>query len=158
MKKILWLLFFAAMNLQAQIDKTSELFVNLQKHDSIFFEKSFNQCDLVFLEQAIHPNLIFFHDQGGMQDKKVFFESVRKNICGNASAKPIRKVRRESLEVYPLYDNGKLYGAIQTGVHDFYLREKGQQDRLTSTAKFSHVYLLENGKWLLREVLSFDHK
>jgi hypothetical protein len=56
------------------------------------------------------------------------------------------------------YVNNKLYGAIQNGIHHFYRREKGKDDQHTNIAKFTHVYLLENGKWWLKEVLSFDHK
>lgn len=142
----------------AQASKDSELFISLKKHDSIFFEKSFNQCDIAFLEKAIHPDLVFYHDQGGIQNKKTFLENVKKNICGSGAQKPIRKVKPESLEVYPLYSEGKLYGVVQTGIHDFYLREANKPDVLTSEAKFTHVYLLINNQWVLKEVLSFDHK
>jgi hypothetical protein len=39
-----------------------------------------------------------------------------------------------------------------------YIREKNKVDVHTSRAKFTHLYLLENGNWLLKEVvLSFDH-
>ena len=56
-----------------------------------------------------------------------------------------------------MHNNGVLFGAIQSGIHDFYIREKGTADFHTSRAKFTHLYLLENGNWLLKEVLSFDH-
>ncbi|MDQ6472320.1 nuclear transport factor 2 family protein [Flavobacterium sp. LHD-80] len=159
MKKFLVLVFlnFSVFGF-AQVAKDSELFLQLKKHDSIFFEKSFNQCDIAFLEKAIHPDLVFYHDQGGVQNKKTFLENVKKNICAKNSQKPIRKVKAESLEVYPLYDNGKLYGVVQTGIHDFYLREANKPDVFTSEAKFTHVYLLINKEWVLKEVLSFDHK
>lgn len=144
--------------LSAQVAKDSELFLALKKHDSLFFEKSFNQCDLVFLEKAIHSDLVFYHDQGGVQNKTSFLESVKNNICSNPNQKPIRKVKEESIEVFPLYQNGQLYGVIQNGIHEFYIREPHKKDVLTSTARFTHVYLLENNHWILKEVLSFDHK
>ena len=84
--------------------------------------------------------------------------AVKNNICGNPDQKPIRKADPLSLEVFPLFQNGRLYGMIQTGIHDFYIREKGKPDRHTSRAKFTHVWFLDNGRWLLREVLSYDHK
>ena len=140
-----------------QVSKDSDLFKSLKKHDSIFFEKSFNQCDLKYTEEATHPELIFYHDKSGIQDKAKFLENVQKNLCSNKERKPIRKIQIESLEVYPLYDNEKLYGAIQNGVHEFYIREKGKEDLFTGKAKFTHVYLLQNNQWILKEVLSYDH-
>ncbi|MBZ4037747.1 nuclear transport factor 2 family protein [Flavobacterium sp. 17A] len=159
MKKLIVLfLLGTSVGLFAQVAKDSELFLKMKKHDSIFFAKSFNDCDIAFLEKAIHPDLVFYHDQGGIQNKKTFLENVRKNICSGGSQKPIRKVKSESLEVYPLYNEGKLYGVVQTGIHDFYLKEANKKDVFTSEAKFTHVYLLVDNQWLLKEVLSFDHK
>ena len=142
---------------KGQVAKNSELFLALKKQDSIFFERSFNLCDLEYLNKAIHKDLIFYHDQSGVQDRASFLANTKKYICSDTIKKPIRKVAEESLEVFPLYNNGKLYGVIQNGIHDFYIREKNKEDIHTSSAKFTSVYLLENGNWLLKEVLSFDH-
>jgi len=141
-----------------QVTKESELFLELKEQDSTLFERGFNRCDLEYLAQKIHKDLIFFHDQSGIQDREEFLENTEKNICSSSNQKPIRKVNENSLEVFPLYGNGKLYGAIQKGVHDFYIREAGKENIHTSRAKFTHVWLLENGDWLVKEVLSFDHK
>jgi hypothetical protein len=92
------------------------------------------------------------------QDRKTFFENTKKYICSNSIQKPIRRVDANSLEVFPLYNNGKLYGAIQHGVHYFYIRENGKEDLWTSTAKFTSVWILENEIWKLSEVLSYDHQ
>ncbi|HBF18584.1 MAG TPA: nuclear transport factor 2 family protein, partial [Cryomorphaceae bacterium] len=82
---------------------------------------------------------------------------TRQYICPEQGAKPIRKRDENSLEVFPLYKDGKLYGAIQNGVHRFYLRETGKEDVLTGTARFSHVWLLQGDQWKLSVVLSYDH-
>jgi CubicO group peptidase (beta-lactamase class C family) len=140
-----------------QIAKNSELFLELKKQDSVFFERAFNLCDMEYLNKAIHKDLLFFHDQSGIQNKADFLKNTKENICSNPNYKPIRKVEENSLEVFPLYNDGKLYGAIQSGVHNFYIRELNKKDTPTSKAKFTHVWLLENGNWLLKEVLSFDH-
>jgi len=142
----------------SQLSKSAPLYLELKKQDSVFFERSFNLCDSNYLKAAIHPDLIFFHDQGGIQNREQFLEAVRNNICGNPNFKPIRKPKEGSLEVFPLYSNGKLYGAVQHGVHFFYIREPGKKDRLTNIARFTHVWLLQDGKWLLKEVLSYDHQ
>jgi hypothetical protein len=79
------------------------------------------------MEKSVGDNLKFYHDKGGFQDKKLFLERTQQNICGNPNQKPIRKVIENSLEVFPLYNNGELYGAIQSGEHRFFIREKGKR-------------------------------
>jgi hypothetical protein len=94
------------------------------KSRTVFFERGFNNCDIAYLEKSVDDNLKFYHDKGGFQDKKLFLERTKQNICGNPNQKPIRKVIENSLEVFPLYNNGELYGAIQSGEHRFFIREK----------------------------------
>ena len=152
------LILIISVNLaNGQVARNSEIFLTLKKQDSIFFERSFNLCDLVYLNKAVHKDLMFYHDRSGIQTRAIFLENTKKYICGDTIKKPIRKIVEESLEVFPMYNNGVLYGAIQSGIHDFYIREKNKADVYTSSAKFTHLYLLENGNWLLKEVLSFDH-
>jgi CubicO group peptidase (beta-lactamase class C family) len=148
---------FIVSNVKSQVPKTSELFMTMKKQDSVFFENSFNLCNIEYLNKAIHKDLVFYHDQSGIQNKEIFLDNIKKYICADINKKPIRKVIEESLEVFPLYNNGILYGVIQSGIHDFYIREPNKADVRTSRAKFTHLYLLENGNWLLKEVLSFDH-
>lgn len=157
MKMLLLLYFFSFIGV-AQAQEKSTLFQELKAQDSIFFERGFNRCDLDYLEKQVADNLRFYHDQGGIQNKTKFLESTANNICGSGNKKPIRKVSPESLEVFPLYTDGKLYGAIQTGIHYFYIREKDKKDLWTSTAKFTHVWILEKERWILTEVLSYDHQ
>ncbi len=154
----LLLLLITTSIISAQTDKKSPLFLELKQQDSLFFERSFNQCDIAYLESRMARDLKFYHDQSGFQDRAKFFENVKQYICGPTTKKPIRKVDTNSLEVFPLYNNGKLYGAIQMGVHHFYIREQGKTDVHTSTAKFTHVWLMEDGIWKLSEVLSYDHR
>ena len=105
---------FFVINLHAQITKNSPLFLELKKQDSLFFERGFNNCDMAYLEKTVDNNLKFYHDNGGFQDKKLFLERTKQNLCSNPNQKPIRKVVENSLEVFPLYNNGNLYGAIQS--------------------------------------------
>jgi hypothetical protein len=142
---ILILLLMTASAVVAQPDKRSPLFLELKQQDSLFFERSFNQCDIAYLESRMAQDLKFYHDQSGFQDRTKFFENIQQYICTPSSKKPIRKVDVNSLEVYPLNNNGKLYGAIQMGIHHFYIREQGKEDIHTSTAKFTHVWLMQEG-------------
>lgn len=145
------------LNAQAQVARTSELFRDLKQQDSIFFERTFNQCDLEYLEKNISEDLEFYHDLGGYQDRKTFLKNIRENLCSGSKVKSIRKVEESSLQIFPLYENGKLYAAIQQGVHHFFLREEGKEDVQTGTAKFIHVWKLVEKGWKLAEVLSYDH-
>ncbi|MEO1653583.1 MAG: serine hydrolase, partial [Bacteroidota bacterium] len=152
------LFFVLSLNLSAQIAPDNPLFIELQKLDSLFFEKGFNQCDLAYLESQVAPQLNFYHDEIGRQDRVGFFESMKTNICGNPDLKPIRKLEPNSLAVFPLYDHGELYAAILKGIHHFYIREKGKEDKWTSRAKFNMVWKKEGNTWKLVEVLSYDHQ
>lgn len=161
MKQLLLIVSFTIVSIlstNAQTGKNSPLFEELKKQDSIFFERGFNQCDLDYLKNHIAVDLKFYHDQSGFQNKNDFFKNVQKYICSGSEKKPIRKIDANSLEVFPLYNNRKLYGAIQKGIHHFYLREKGKEDLLTSKAKFTHIWILDNDIWKLSEVLSYDHQ
>lgn len=136
---VILLLVLTVNTVSAQTDKTSPLFLELKQQDSLFFERSFNQCDIAYLESRMARDLKFYHDQSGFQDRTKFFENIKQYICAPSTKKPIRKVDANSLEVFPLYNNGKLYGAIQMGVHHFYSREQGKDDVHTSTAKFTRM-------------------
>lgn len=131
----------------------------LREADAVLFERGFNRCDFAALERLVHPQLDFFHDQGGMQDRAQFFAAVRANLCADPMHKPIRKLVEGSLEIEPLRKDGKLYGAIQFGRHEFYRVDAGQAPRFTSRARFIHTWLLDaQGEWQLRSVLSFAHQ
>lgn len=144
-------------NLNAQINKNSTLFLELKNQDSIFFERGFNNCDVKYMDNILDENLKFYHDNGGFQDKKLFMERTKQNICGNPNQKPIRKLVPNSLHVFPLYNNGVLYGAIQSGEHQFYIREKNKNDILGGQAKFTTVWTLKNNIWRMSDILSYDH-
>ena len=159
MKTLLLLCFLSFVHLaKAQVQKKSSLFQDLKAQDSVFFERGFNRCELNYLKEKVADDLRFYHDQGGFQDKTKFLESTANNICGSPAQKPIRKVDGESLDVFPLYSDGKIYGAIQSGIHHFYIREKDKKDLWTSTARFTHLWILEKESWKLTEVLSYDHQ
>ena len=143
----------------AQTPYTAEtLHQTLSAKDAEFFQRGFNQCDLAYLETNVSAELKFYHDQGGFQDKKLFMQSVRQNLCSDPAHKPIRKLTAGSLRTFPLYKDQALYGAIQHGEHEFYLREPGKPDRLTGTARFTSVWLQQGDNWILSDVLSYDHQ
>ena len=152
------LAFFFCKTSNAQMDSSSELYRTVQDLDSILFINGFNNCMLQEMDPYIAKDLEFYHDQSGIStSKEEFFEAINQNICSNRDKKPIRKLVKGSMEVFPLYNNGVLYGAIQKGVHQFYIRESDKEPYLTSTAKFTHVFTMQDNLWQLKRVLSYDH-
>jgi CubicO group peptidase (beta-lactamase class C family) len=141
-----------------QESTTSPIFIELQKGDSLVFERGFNKCDFTTLQNIMHSDLQFLHDQNGTQNREDFFKVFKESICSNPDAKPIRKLVDGSLIVYPLKNEGKIYGAIQMGVHEFYIAEPNKELRFTANGKFIHTWLLENGQWKLYRVASYDHQ
>lgn len=153
------ILLFTIASMSAQVSTGSDLYKDLKSRDSLLFDLGFNQCKIDEFENFISEDLEFYHDQGGLStNKEDFLKAVKNNICSNPDKKPIRKLIEGSLEVYPLYENGKLYGAIQKGIHDFYIKEPNKELYKTSSAKFTHVWVLKNNQWILKRVLSYDHK
>ncbi len=158
-KIIIFIFLFLTSVLSAQVEQNSELYQTLSKKDSLLFDATFgNNCDLEQLADLLSKDFEFYHDQSGMTpSKEVFIASVREGLC-KLDYKARRELVKGSLEVYPLHNNGKLYGAIQKGEHRFYAKYEGREERLTSIAKFTHVWLLEEKTWRLSKGLSYDHQ
>lgn len=157
--KLLTLLFLFPFLLSAQTQKNEELFLKLKELDSVLFDDGFNNCQIENMRRLISEDLEFFHDQSGLSTTKTeFISAIQQNICSSSDRKPIRKLKEETLKVFPLYNGEVLYGAIQKGAHDFFIQEPQKELYQTSTAKFTHVWLLKNGDWILEKVLSYDHQ
>jgi len=159
MKTLLCLLIgFSSLKGTSQLPETDSLFLTLKSFDSLLFTVGYNNCDIKQFELLIHKDFEFYHDQGGMiASKKAFINSIQDGIC-KLTYKPSRVLIDGSLEVFPLTNNGVIYGAIQKGEHAFYANEEGKETYLTSTATFTHLWILNNGIWQLSRVLSYDHQ
>ncbi|HVE60631.1 MAG TPA: nuclear transport factor 2 family protein [Chitinophagaceae bacterium] len=141
-----------------QTDKKSELFKTLKTKDSLLFNVGFNTCDINQFEKLLSEDVEMYHDQGGLtKTKNDFIRNTREGLC-KLSYQPIRRLVEGSLNVFALEKNGVLYGAIQQGIHRFYAKEKDKKEYFTSKARFSHVWILENGEWKLSRILSYDHQ
>lgn len=162
---LVFLAFFAALFLfslgtaaKAQVAENSALFKTVMALDSQLFNEGFNRCRLDRFEALISSDLAFYHDKGGEQDRKVFVDGFRKNICANPAGKPLRTLVPGSTQVFVLENNGVPYGAIQQGVHRFHTQGQDPAKFGYTEAKFSHVWILNNGQWQLKTALSFDHQ
>lgn len=142
----------------SQVQESSTLYIQLAEKDSILFLQGFNECNLTATDLLISEELEFYHDVSGVQNREDFFKAIRENICSGSPKKPIRKLVEGSLEVFPLQDQGEIYGALQNGIHEFYIKEPGMDLYQTGVAKFTHLWILEKGNWKLKTVLSYDHQ
>lgn len=157
---VLLALFLTTTNsVFAQVDTNSELYKTILLKDSLLFTIGFNTCDISQFDELLSDKFEFFHDTDSISNKKEFIYSMRNGLCSSPDTyQSRRELVKESTEIYPLYKNEVLYGAIQMGIHRFYETYKGKKETFASTAKFTHVWLLENGLWKLTKALSYDHQ
>lgn len=148
---------------QSSIQKAEankDLFLTIRSMDSLFFDIAYNQCDTVMGRKLISKDFEFYHDKGGVLLNTV--NELASNIMIEDLAwicnGTFRKLVNYKMEVYPLYENEKLYGAIQTGDHQFFEVENNKPTYPTTNAKFIHLWILENNNWKLRRVFSYDHQ
>lgn len=129
----------------------------VQQFDNTFWQ-AYNRCDIAMMRSLIVKNFEFYHDKGGITIGNTTFEAAMKQgICGNPDRRIRREAMEDSIQIFPMYDKGKLYGALISGAHQFYVSEKGGAEHLDGRARFTHLLLLENGTWQLSRVLSYDH-
>lgn len=128
-----------------------QLYDSIAYLDSIFFN-AFNTRDLDKLKTLLSDSLEFYHDLGGVTNYIQNIDAFKRTFAGD------RKLRREllknTLEVYPINN----YGAVETGIHRFYATEKGQQEMLSSEAKFVQLWQRKNGEWKITRIISYGHQ
>jgi CubicO group peptidase (beta-lactamase class C family) len=152
------LLVLSSLPTFGQVDKTSALYQTIKEKDSLLFNLGFNNCDIAQFENLVSEHFEFYHDQTGITNSKTAFIAGIKNGLCQLAYKPKRVLAQNEMEVYPLAKNGVLYGAIQSGMHNFYAVEADQSEYLSSVAKFTHVWILENGEFKLSKGLSYAHQ
>jgi hypothetical protein len=139
-------------------EEKSQLFYLLKEKDSIMFELSFNQLNTSILEELATDNIEFYHDQGGATYTKEGFINGMKSL-GDLSYKARRELVKGSTEVFPMHKNGELYAAILKGEHNFYAKEPNDKpEYLTSTAKYTTLWILVDGNWKMSRIYSYDHQ
>jgi len=153
---LLTILLFAEITCFAQMEvypaTADALASKITALDAEAFE-NYNNCNLEKFKMYFTDDLEFYHDKGGYTKGVVkFLENTRKYICNNPDGKVIRKPVKSSFKVYPLEG----YGAILTGDHDFYIVINGVEKKI-GTAKFTHVWLLNDGYWKMARILSYNH-
>lgn len=160
-QRLISLALLAAISVTARAADLSdaELSRVLEEKDHLLFDVGFNTCDLKQFEQLLSDNFEFYHDTDGITPSKAaFLEDMRSGLCHGGDYQARRELVKGSLQVFPLRNKEGLYGAIQTGRHRFYEKEKGKDEHFASEATFTHLWRLENGEWRLSRVLSYNHQ
>jgi hypothetical protein len=100
----------------------------------------------------------FYHDKGGVINGLDSFLMVSKrNLCSNENFRLRREAVTGSVKAFPMEDDGKLYGAILSGQHVFYIIENRKEPHLDGLARFNHLWLKTENGWKMSRVLSYDH-
>ncbi len=130
---------------------SKDLYDTIAYLDSVFFN-AFNTRNIDKLKTLIAENLEFYHDLGGVTNYNQNIDAFKKTFESE------RRVRRElvegTLEVYSIKD----YGAVEKGIHRFYATEKGQQEKLSSEAKFVQIWQKKDGAWKITRIISYGHQ
>ena len=102
----------------------------------------------------------FYHDKKSIRkSRQAFLEMSENNFYGEQKGLLVRRELVEgSMRVYPLTSDGVTYGAVQTGEQRFYGSYRGAKERLSETAKFTHIWLIKDGKWKISRLISYDHR
>ncbi|WP_250255656.1 class A beta-lactamase-related serine hydrolase [Chryseobacterium sp. Marseille-Q3244] len=156
----LGLLFFTLIfnSIQAQLPKTDSLYKIIMSKDSLLFSVGYNTCNTGQMESLLSDGFEFYHDKGGFEDRKVFITHFKNGLCKSPETYQVKRVLLEkSNEIYPMYKDGKIYAAIQNADHLFYERVGSQPEKLVGEARFTHLWVLENNEWKLKNSLSFNH-
>ena len=118
------------------------------------FWAAYNACDIDGMDQFLTEGLEFYHDKSGLMSGKAALDaSLRDGLCKSGGPRVRREAIESSVHFYPLAG----YGGILSGDHLFYVREPGKAEYLDGQARFTHVWLLADGKWRMSRILSYDH-
>ena len=155
--KIILLVSALLLTVGAKSQSNNDLAKIIYTQDSLLFSVGFNTCNLAPFYQLVSEDCEFYHDQSGFTNsKEAFIAQIENGLC-KLDYKATRELIPGSMKVYPMRNNGTLYGAIQEGQHRFYATYPGKDPVITSEASFTHLWILEDNNWHLKRVLSFDH-
>ena len=114
--------------------------------DSLFFNVAFNKCDLELYKKIMSPNIEFYDDRSGLNNS---FE-IELASFNDRCSRPFAVTRKlVSSSVHVLGD----YGAVQTGIHEFY-----EDDKKVQRAKFITIWERKEDSWIIKRVVSYDHE
>ncbi|AAK22875.1 nuclear transport factor 2 family protein [Caulobacter vibrioides] len=131
--------------------RSGPLYEELASLDKALFDASFVTCDAAKANAIFADDVEFFHDKDGLSVGEQVRENTRRLTASCPGKHGVtRTVVPGTLRVYPIAG----YGAMQVGAHRF-----DERGAATSTlAQFISMWRLQDGKWRLARVISFDHR
>lgn len=127
-------------------------------HNDSLFWIAYNNCDVPGMSSWMTDDVEFYHDKGGAtKGRDTIIALLKKNLCSNSQYGLRREPVKGTVNVYVLNSSDVPYGAIITGQHVFYVRQNGQKEFLDGLARFSQLWILNNGSWKMSRILSYDH-
>lgn len=158
-KNILFILIAlctSSINLRAQTNEP-QLTATILHLDSAFWN-AYNNCDTAHFIDFVTDDVEFYHDKGGVTtDGKSLISALNKNICGSSASRLRREAIAGSVKVFPMKDGDKIYGAIITGEHSFYITANGKPEYHSGDAAFTQLWIVKNGVWKMSRILSYNH-
>jgi ketosteroid isomerase-like protein len=147
----------AALHTAAAENPPTDVSAAVRQRDGAFW-KAYNACDVPAMAEFFTEDVEFYHDRGGATlGHPAFVAALREGLCGNPDSTLRREAVDGTVHVFPMKKNDVVYGAILSGEHVFYVRQKGKPERLDGRAKFTHLWTVKDGVWKMSRVLSYDH-
>ncbi len=153
---LLILISMYSKGLKAQ-SKEQQLIATILHLDSAFW-LAYNTCDTAHFKDFVTDDVEFYHDKGGVTtDAGSLINALDKNICGDATSRVRRQEIAGTVKVYLMKDGDKIYGAIISGEHSFYVTPTGKPEVHSGDAGFTQLWVLRNGVWKMSRILSYNH-
>lgn len=119
------------------------------------FWTAYNSCNLEGMASFLATDVEFYHDKGGLTTSSAtLVQQIKEGLCADQGSSLRREAVAGTVKVYPLNN----FGAIITGDHLFYFKEKGEAESLIERAKFTHIWRYQDENWKMTRVLSYDHQ
>src|SRR4051794_5608607 len=116
---LVFIIQFLTINSFGQLTAT-ELTQTIHEKDSLFWN-AYNNCDLPNFRKYIVDSVEFYHDKGGITlGIDALVKSFKENICEKKGFHLRRALVPGTLAIYPMENNGVIYGAVISGDHDFF--------------------------------------
>src|SRR5471032_173418 len=126
----------------------------IEQMDTALFG-AFNTCDVGRFTALLTPEVEFYHDESGRMLSAQSQAEGLKTSCAEQVRNGVlrRELVQSSLEVYPIGN----YGAVEIGTHNFYRTLPGKPEKLTTVAKFVHIWQHDGQQWRVSRIISYAH-
>jgi hypothetical protein len=125
----------------------------VQQADEAFWA-AYNACDRDRMADAFTEDAEFYHDLTGLtRTREGIVTSLMNGPCGDGGQRLRREAVADTVRAYPLAGPYMFL----TGDHVFYVRAPGQVEHVSARARFADVWRLEDGRWRMVRVVSYDH-